>query len=84
MGIAARRRAVVVEQDKENPVPKKILAQAIVDISAAVKRLAASGLNRKAIVVLLSHDSGQPQYVIENVLSSLEQLSRDYTTLRLP
>jgi len=75
-----KRRRIEVEQDPEQPVVTKVLAQAILDISSAAKKLAASGLNRKAIVVLLRDSSGQPKYVVEQVLDALEQLAEDYAT----
>jgi hypothetical protein len=61
------------------PVDKVILAKAIVDASAAMKRLAASGLNQKAIRLLVSHSSGVNQTQVKCVLDSLEQLAADYT-----
>jgi len=75
-----KRRRIEVEQDPEQPVVTKVLAQAILDISSAAKKLAASGLNRKAIVALLRDSSGQPKYVVEQVLDALEQLAEDYAT----
>lgn len=72
--------SLVVEQNPEQPVEKKVLAQAIVDISKAFVQLSKSGLNRKAIVVLVKNSSGAPQYQVENVLNALENLKRDYTS----
>ncbi len=73
---------VVVEQDKEFPVEKKVLALAIVDIGTAMRALMASGLNRKAIVVLTAHKSGYSQSTVTAVIDALEQLARDYTVRR--
>lgn len=71
---------ISVEQNPEAPVKKTILAQAIVDISKAMKALQDSGLNRHAIVVLLGSKNGMPpKYQIINVLDGLEQLARDFT-----
>ena len=69
---------VVVKQNPEAPVEKKVLAQAIVDISVAVKKLSASGLNRKAITLLTAHSSGQYQNTVERVIDALENLAKTY------
>lgn len=77
-----------VAQDPAAPVEKIVLAQAIVDISASIKKLTASGLNRKAIVILTHHNckaSGRPptkvgQRDIEAVFKSLESLAKTYTS----
>jgi hypothetical protein len=73
------KRSVVVEQDKQEPVETKVLAKAIVRMSDDLHKLLASGLNRKAIVILTSASSGQPQYRVEAVLNALADLKRDYT-----
>jgi len=74
------KRSLKVEQDPEQPVETKVLAQAIVDIGKAARALAASGLNQKAIIVLVSHDAKQPQYQVKQVLESLQHLAKTYTT----
>jgi hypothetical protein len=69
---------VQVKQDPEEIIEKAVLAKAIVDISTAMKKLLASGLNRRAMVCLV-HDScsvGKPD--IRAVLDSLESLAKDY------
>jgi len=55
-----------------------VLAQAILDISKAAKRLSASGLNRKAIVLLVSADSKVAQLDVRHVLESLDYLAKTY------
>lgn len=76
------KKNIVVEQDPERPVEAKVLAQAIVDVGKAARALAASGLNQKAIIVLVSHDSKCPQYTVKLVLESLQHLAKTYTTTR--
>lgn len=76
----AKKSVVVVEQDPEKPIETKVLAQAIVDIGKAARALAASGLNQKAIVVLVSQDAKLPQYQVKLVLESLQYLAKTYTT----
>jgi hypothetical protein len=70
---------VTVVQNEEAPVAKEVLAQAIIDISAAMKKLSAGKLNRRAIVVLVAHDTHQYQNSVERVLDSLEHLKQNYT-----
>lgn len=69
---------IKVTQDPESPVPVEIMAQSIMEIGAAVKRITRSRLNRKALVILVSHASKQPQYIVERVFDSLESLEKTF------
>lgn len=69
---------VNVVQEKDKPVEVSVLAQAIVDISDAAKRLSRSGLNRKAIVILLSHQCGLGQGTVRAVLDGIADLEATY------
>lgn len=69
---------LTVQQLPEAPVEKTVLAKAITDISAAFNALKKSGLNRRGVIILAAQSSKQPQYVVESVLNSLEQLRKDY------
>lgn len=60
-------------------VPVEIVAEAIVRISAGVDKLLASGLNRRALLVLLKDASGVPMDQIGRVLNALPQLASTYT-----
>lgn len=55
------------------------LAEVIHEISSAVERLLASGLNRDAVVILLSYSTGLGQRKICTVLDALEDLANKYT-----
>lgn len=70
--------SVAVEQNPEKPVEPKVLAQAILDISAAMRRLSASGLNRKAIVTLVADSTNQYKGTVNLVLDALERLEANY------
>ena len=70
-------KKIVVEQP-EKEVPKKILAEAIVQISQDMRKLYEGGLNRKAVVVLLKHSTGLTMSQIENVLDSMIDLRAMY------
>lgn len=75
-----------ITQDPDKIVSKDLLATAIVKISDSMRQLLASGLNRKAIVVLV-HDSipksGYGPSIgkrdVEAVFGALEQLKERYT-----
>lgn len=74
-----KKTNVLITQDPEAPIERTVLAGAIIGIEYAMKKLLKSGLNRRAIVVLV-HDScnvGKPD--IRAVLESLETLAKDYT-----
>lgn len=73
------KRVVLKDAESEPVVEQVVLTRAIVDISAAMKRLTASGLNRKAIVVLVHDQSRIAKRDIELVLNNLEALAEDYT-----
>lgn len=73
-----RKQKIVVTQGEGEPIKVEVLAQAIVDISKAVKRLAASSLNRKAIIVLLAHETKLAQGVVKTVLDGIADLEASY------
>ncbi len=65
----------------EEKVPKEILVDAIVKISEGFQRLKRSGLNRRAIVVLVKDASGVGMGDVNSVLDAMEKL-KDWYTLR--
>lgn len=69
------------DQWVDDLVSKGQLADCLLNISAAFQKLLASGLNRKAIVILIHDQSKVNKREIELVLNNLEQLKEDYTTL---
>lgn len=71
---------VSVVQEKDKPIEKGILAQAIVDISRAANDLNRGGLNKRAIVALI-YDSSKPKVskrTIRIVLEAIRDLERDF------
>lgn len=62
------------------PPSQETLAEAIIAISQAMGRLTASGLNRKAILVLVSAASGVGKRDCEYVLNHLLLLRKTYCT----
>lgn len=77
--MAIPRRRIVLDQAEDEPVERHILATAIVKISEAAEALKKSGLNQRAIVVLLSDKTKIAKGLIEDVLDGLADLKRDYT-----
>lgn len=59
---------------------RETLADAIVRISDGVQHLQRSGLNRKAILILLAHQSSVSQKVCAAVIDGLADLRRNYCT----
>ena len=78
--IRSNRTTVKVEQDKDAPVEKLVLAQSIVEISKAMTHLLNTGINERAIVALVadSTDVGRPD--IRAVLQSLRTLEANHCT----
>lgn len=70
---------MVISADPEEKAEPKDLSEAIDRISSALKTLLKSGLNRKAIIVLLHDYTKVPRRDIESVLSGLEALKKTYT-----
>lgn len=65
-------------QNADAPIAAKEIAQAIVRISQAMEVLLSSGLNRKALLVLLFDYTGVPKKQIAKVIDGLEHLKIEY------
>jgi len=57
-----KKEVVEVVQDAEKPVKREILAESIVRIGEAMKKLLESGLNERAIIVLIHDTVPNPGY----------------------
>lgn len=69
---------IEVKQPEGEEIGAEILATGIIDIAAAMKRINATRLSRKALVILLAHETKLPQYQVERVLDALDDLERLY------
>lgn len=69
---------VIITQDDEKPVPKEVLADAIVRMSEAVTGLRRSGLNERAIIVLVADKTKIGKGIVEDVLDGLASLRETY------
>lgn len=70
--------SVVKQEEGEPEVPAEVIAQSIKKIADAVDKMNASGLTRRAIVVLLRGACGESTSTIENVLDGLNDLKSLY------
>lgn len=66
----------VVKSDP--PETTEILAEAIVRLGDSVRKLDASGLNHKAIVILLQDATKLPRRDIESILTAIPRLKSWY------
>lgn len=60
------------------PPAPEVLAQSIVEISAAMKRLFSTRLTQKTLELLISHSAKVSQRDVRAVLSAIYYLERDY------
>lgn len=65
---------VKVKKSEDQPETKEILAEAIIRIGEAFAKLQESGLNRKAIVILIQAETKISRKDINTVLDALNQL----------
>lgn len=72
----------LVKNNPEKPVPAEILAESIVKISRATDRMLSSGLNRRALILLVwdlvPNDVGKRE--VAAVLDALPQLEKAFLT----
>lgn len=71
-------KKVVIKQSPEKEVPVEVMAQAVVDLSRAAKRLLNGPLKRDAIIVLIKDKTNLTKGVIAAVLDQLEDLERTW------
>lgn len=83
-------KSLLVKQVEGAEVAAEIIAQAVVDLSAGVKRLLAGKLNEEALIILIQNAAPRskkhrygtgtpyPQKVIRNVLQGLASLEKQY------
>lgn len=66
--------SVKVIKNEINPESTEILAEAIVRIGGAMKKLEESGLNRDAIIILIMHKTKLGWGTVSDVLDALSRL----------
>ena len=70
------KKETKVEQEAREVIEK--IANNIAALSQAVQSLLDGRLKKKALLVLLAHSSGKPQYVVENILDTIADLGKTY------
>ena len=70
--------SIKVTQEPENEQPVEMIATAILEISAAMKKIQASRLKRETIVALIHDKTKLNKRVIERVLDNLDQLEANF------
>lgn len=71
-------QTITVKSNEENPEPLEILAQAIIDLSNAFKKIEDGPLAKRTIVLLLQDATGLPQSAIKKVLEAAPKLKDWY------
>lgn len=74
---ATTERRVKVVPGDDPPAPE-VMAQAIVDIAEAMKRLSQTRLSESTLHLLISHAAKVPQRDVKNVLWALRNLESVY------
>ena len=69
---------IKVKKTEGKPESTEILASAITSIGKAADKLLASGLNTKAVIVLLHYETKVPQRDIKTILDGLKRLESWY------
>ena len=68
----------VVQAKDVDQVPAQVIAQSIVKIAEGWDKINRSGLNMKAVLLLISHSSGVSQRDVKAVIYALNSLKADY------
>ncbi len=67
---------IKIKKDEENPEPMELLAKSIIQVSDGFEKILDSGLNQKAIVVLLQHGIGTGNITQQQIILVLDNLPR--------
>lgn len=72
------RNKITLRVNEENPEPVELIAQSIIDVADAFKKIDSGKLKRKTIVILIQDITKLPQRDIEAVLNAAAQLKERY------
>lgn len=80
MARLARTKTITVKVNEDNPEPLEILAQSIIDVSDAAKKMLSGRLKRSTIIILIQHACGNrvTRQQIEDVLDNTASLKDIY------
>lgn len=67
-----------IENEEEKKVQEVVesIATNIAQLSRSVSALLGGRLKKKSLLVLLAHQSGQPQWIVEKVLDALADMEK--------
>lgn len=71
-------KKIEVKQDPENEQSYEVMADAIVAMASAIKKIEKTRATRRLIVALIQDDCKLGKGLIETVLDSLDSLERKY------
>jgi len=77
-GMKAKTQQITVKVKEENPEPFEIIAQSVIDLSEAFKKIEAGPLKRRTVVLLLQDATGLPQRDINKILDAAPKLKDWY------
>lgn len=66
------------QKASQEPIGAELIAKAIIDISAGMKKVLAAGLKYEAIVTLVAASSGVPKSQVRLVINNLDQMKETY------
>lgn len=72
------KQTITVKTNEENPEPLEIIAESIIEISQAVKKINQSRVDRKVVLLLIKHQTGISFSQIEKVLDAAANLEKHY------
>lgn len=71
-------QTVKIKSNEENPEPIEIIAQSVIEIAQAFKKIEASKLSRRAIVLLINDKCSCGISAINEVLDVIPKLEKFY------
>ena len=70
---------VTVKNDSETPAAIEVIAQSVIDVSEAMKKIRSGKLTDRALILLIQDTCGVNQSDIKRVLDACEVLGHRYT-----
>lgn len=74
---------VSVKKDEQNPEPVELIAKSIIELSEGMRRINATRLTRKSLVILLNAHSKVGKADIEIILNCLTELETIFLKKKL-
>lgn len=78
MAKTLRTQTITVKTNEENPEPVELIAQSIIDVAEAAKKMNDSRLKQRAVILLIKDVTNLPMKDIEAVLNAAGKLKEYY------